>query len=224
MFRIRASSCLMAGHKRRLTGALPSVPSPSCQHVFCDVTSSDRLTSMLSSEPGRGVVVQCGRAPWRPSPPGTLLGQDSPRFPAAHPAEIAEWRETEATVNAAVVQEGVGGVMKALQGSFEGLFQVSYHALVKETKQRTGVVGLISHKTFRGGCFQGKIGSVTPQSCGLSSLPGDAAPARHYPIGDTAIQGVALGVLTARLSAPKLRPGGFTTRKEAPTTYSRKVV
>ena len=69
--------------------------------------------------------MQRGRAPWRPSPPGTLLGQDSPRFPAAHPAEIAEWRETEATVNAAVVQEGVGGVMKALQGSFEGLFQVS---------------------------------------------------------------------------------------------------
>ena len=114
--------------------------------------------------------------------------------------------------------------MKALQGSFEGLFQVSYHALVKETKHRTGVEGLISHKTFRGGYFQGKIGSVTPQSCGLSSLPGDAAPARHNPIGDTAIQGVALGVLTARLSAPKLRPGGFTTRKEAPTTYSRQGV
>ena len=51
--------------------------------------------------------------------------------------------------------------MKALQGSFEGLFQVSYHALVKETKHRTGVEGLISHKTFRGGYFQGKIGSVT---------------------------------------------------------------
>jgi hypothetical protein len=39
--RIRPSSCVMAGHKRRLTGALPSVPSPSCRHVFCDVT---RLT------------------------------------------------------------------------------------------------------------------------------------------------------------------------------------
>ena len=74
--------------------------------------------------------------------------------------------------------------MKALQGSFEGLFQVSYHELVKETKQRTGVEGLISHKTFRGGYFQGKIGSVTPQRCGLSYLPGDAAPAHHNPIGE----------------------------------------
>ena len=47
--------------------------------------------------------------------------------------------------------------MKALQGSFEGLFQVSYHELVKNTKHRTGVEGLISHKTFRGGYFQGKL-------------------------------------------------------------------
>ena len=62
---------------------------------------------MLSSEPGGGVVVQRGRAPWRPSPPGTLLGQDSPRFPAAHPAEIAEWRETVATVNAGYSFESI---------------------------------------------------------------------------------------------------------------------
>ena len=54
-FRISPSSCLMAGHKRRLTGALTSVPSPSCRPVFCDVTSVDRLSSMLSSEPGGGV-------------------------------------------------------------------------------------------------------------------------------------------------------------------------
>ena len=56
--------------------------------------------------------------------------------------------------------------MKALQGSFEGLFQVSYHELFKETKHRTGVEGLISQKTFRGGYFQGKIGSVTPKVVG----------------------------------------------------------